>query len=797
MSVWRFRLLGRMEIIVGGRPVASPPYRTQPLMAALLLHPGPQRRESLLGLLFPDLPEATGRRRLSDHLYLLRRHLAGLPVTSTSGEIHLPIAERWLDVEDFRELAVSEALPDWQRALNLYRDDLLPTCFDDWVLLARERLRLSYVQLLERTCRRLLEQGQPKLALPLAQHLLEEEPFDEGSVRLLMQTYTALGQRGAALRAYEDYAVLVRRELDAEPEAATQALAQAVRATGPALSPALPAPARLADASPQGLVRAAQTALHRGDWTTLERALELMRRHSAADQLSIDLLEVDMAMLAGEYERATALLGEPSNEKPSPAVLARGAALHLAHRQHAEARDVASQALLLAHEQKDDAAALEALLVLAPAQSWLGEPAQVDVTLSRAFRLATSLDSPSSLARAHIASGRILFRQGSYADASASFYEAQSVAHAHGLRPHLATALLGIANARSHMGRLTEALPLIQQALSIRRDLGLRRKEALTLQLLAATYDSLGRHFEAAQANENAHRIYQELGDAMGVACSQYHLAASLSYQDDSLAPQAAELAGEALDVFRGHGWHGWAASALGAQGYALWVAGEHAAALDALQEAYALHEQLNEVGFLPELQAYQGLAHLGLGQHAEALACTRRALMALAQGMIDSEIISEVYYAHAAVLAAQGREEEAHDYFVRSYENLLTYAAQLQDDEARRAFFQRDPTIRRLMAEVYARGIAPDPDQGVVTRRVPTRAGRRTVPARWTLDAGPPDEALRWARGAIALRRARLARILRESEAQGVSPTVCQLADLLGVSTRTIKRDLAALRQE
>jgi hypothetical protein len=66
----------------------------------------------------------------------------------------------------------------------------------------------------------------------------------------------------------------------------------------------------------------------------------------------------------------------------------------------------------------------------------------------------------------------------------------------------------------------------------------------------------------------------------------------------------------------------------------------------------------------------------------------------------------------------------------------------------------------------------------------------------RWTVDAGPADAALKHAQGAIALRRARLARLRREAEAQGAHPTIAQLADALNVSARTIKRDLAALRE-
>ncbi|MEA3396962.1 MAG: HTH domain-containing protein, partial [Chloroflexota bacterium] len=351
---------------------------------------------------------------------------------------------------------------------------------------------------------------------------------------------------------------------------------------------------------------------------------------------------------------------------------------------------------------------------------------------------------------------------------------------------------------RSDLGVFLEPLNTLRRALSIWRDLGLQRKEARTLQSLASIYDLLGRGAEAQRALERARQIYERLGDRLGVACSQYHLAAGIPYHDETQVGKAIELAHEALAFFRAHEQPGWEAATLTARGYALWLDGQHAAALDAFRQAHDLYQRLGEMKFLPELQAYQGLAHLGLGNLAEALDCTRRALLALAQGPLESDIVSEIYYAHAVVLSAHGQGNRAREYFARAYHNLLEYATQLEDEPARRAFFNRDPITRRLMEEVYAHDIASRPDSGIVTRWLPSRAGpdQRPVPVKWTLDAGPPDASLKRSQGAIALRRGRLARLLRESHTQGARPTIQQLADDLDVSPRTIKRDLAALRK-
>jgi DNA-binding SARP family transcriptional activator len=74
--------------------IPSPPYRTYSLLAALLLRPRPQRRDLLIGLLFPDIPEQAGRRRLSDRLWLLRRSLPELPLETNVQEVYLPSKAR-------------------------------------------------------------------------------------------------------------------------------------------------------------------------------------------------------------------------------------------------------------------------------------------------------------------------------------------------------------------------------------------------------------------------------------------------------------------------------------------------------------------------------------------------------------------------------------------------------------------------------------------------------------------------------------------------------------------------------
>src|SRR5687768_8659050 len=95
---WRFYLLSELQVEFQGRAVPPAPYRTHSLLAALLLRPHPLSRERLIGMLFPDLSERAGRKRLSDLLWLLRAAFPELPLIATPTEVVLPADTRWLDV---------------------------------------------------------------------------------------------------------------------------------------------------------------------------------------------------------------------------------------------------------------------------------------------------------------------------------------------------------------------------------------------------------------------------------------------------------------------------------------------------------------------------------------------------------------------------------------------------------------------------------------------------------------------------------------------------------------------------
>ena len=792
---YAFCLLGELVITQAGQPVDSPPYRTHSLLAALLLHPGPQRRAFLIGLLYPDLPERSGRKRLSDLVYLLRRSLPDLLLETSAQEVGLPVEGRWLDVEAFAEAVAHERLEDWLAALALYRGDLLASVYDDWLLVEREAIYLRYVHLLHRTCRVLLDARRYDRLIPLAERLVRAEPYDESGLRILMRAYRAVGRRGAALAAYERFLARAADELGVEPDPRTQALANEIRDAGLLAQPGngheLPA---TEDAG--ALYAAARGALARGDLSVADECLRRLRLLNGDAADVICLIEIDRALFYEDLGAAERLLA--TCDRTDAPLLVRAARLALARRQSERARELAQQALGALHGTEDGSEAqVDALLVLAQVQQRLGQGIRAARSLEQALALARSCASASCTVRALVLRGYTAIRQGRYDQALVTLQEARGLAQEHGLRPGLGEALRGIGVVCSYQGALLEALAVQQQELEVWRDLDLMNRASGTMHNLAYTQAQLGRTADSIRTLEQARPLCERSGDAVRLALNQYNLAETMLYHDDALAGESQALITQALDTFVGCERPGWEAAASSTLGQALWLQGQCDAALAAFARAYDGYEALDELAFLPELLSWQALSTLGVGEVEQALALCRRAQLLAAQGAVSGEASYEVGYACGMALAANDQPAQACEQFVRAYQILLEQAAQLSEEGARQAFFHHSPVARRLMQEVYARGIASPPNEGRVDARLPSARGSHPVRVHWTVDAGPADAALKQARGAIALRRARLARLLDEAASQGAQPTLDQLCAVLGVSRRTVQRDLAALRRE
>ncbi|MGH7518672.1 MAG: ATP-binding protein [Gemmatimonadales bacterium] len=225
------RLLGVVEIILDGRRLrAFNSLRLQRFLALIALRRDLQHRSRLAFELWPDSDERQARTNLRKLLHEFRH---SLPDTGQFVQIDnetvrwIPTGPSEVDVLRFRDAI---AAGDLELAARLYSGDLLPACYDDWVLDERAKLRAEACGALMRLIEEAAGRDDHKATISYAQRISDLEPTDEAAVRLQMEAHLALGDRAAALRCYHRYAEVLQRELEVAPGEAVRAMYQQLRA---------------------------------------------------------------------------------------------------------------------------------------------------------------------------------------------------------------------------------------------------------------------------------------------------------------------------------------------------------------------------------------------------------------------------------------------------------------------------------------------------------------------------------------------------------------------------------------
>jgi DNA-binding SARP family transcriptional activator/predicted ATPase len=230
MPALQIQFLGDFRLLYDDQPVPMAQHvRLQSLLAYLVLHRDtPQARQRLAFLFWPDASEAQARANLRRTLHELRRLLPFLPPflqiedqflqwrVSPDASIDLIRFTTYVaQAEQATQPELAQAA--LEQACAVYAGDLLPGCYDDWLLPERERLRLQYRQVLEQRIDFLEQQRDFASALAYAHRLLQCDVLHESSYRLLMRLHVLNGDRAAALRIYHTCATVLQQELGVEP----------------------------------------------------------------------------------------------------------------------------------------------------------------------------------------------------------------------------------------------------------------------------------------------------------------------------------------------------------------------------------------------------------------------------------------------------------------------------------------------------------------------------------------------------------------------------------------------------
>lgn len=214
----------------------------------------PHRRELLIGLLFPDMPDETARTNLRQTLTRLRRAIgddradpAFLLISRESTQFN-QASSHTLDISQFqaglvgcsqhsssRDPACADCMALAATAVSLYAGPFLDgfyledsAAFDEWLLAYRQQFQEEALVALDELTRFHERRGEYEQAVAFARQQLTIEPWREPAQQQLMRGLALLGQRSAALAAYQAFCQTLWDELGVEPLPETAALAEQI-----------------------------------------------------------------------------------------------------------------------------------------------------------------------------------------------------------------------------------------------------------------------------------------------------------------------------------------------------------------------------------------------------------------------------------------------------------------------------------------------------------------------------------------------------------------------------------------
>jgi non-specific serine/threonine protein kinase len=240
----RILALGPARVEKDGVALDSPDWiqKSRELLYYLLSHPEGRTKEQIGLSLWPEASTAQLRSSFHDTVYRLRRALGGKEWISFQKRRYAfgRSLDYSYDVEAFEE-NLSEgrrlqtqspdlAIQHLQRAADLYGGDFLEDIAQsEWAFTRQDELRRAYGESLLLLGGLLLAQERHAEASEAYRRAISHDRFLEEAHRGLMRSQAALGERGRALRHYEELVVLLEEQLGATPAPETVALYESLR----------------------------------------------------------------------------------------------------------------------------------------------------------------------------------------------------------------------------------------------------------------------------------------------------------------------------------------------------------------------------------------------------------------------------------------------------------------------------------------------------------------------------------------------------------------------------------------
>ena len=455
-----------------------------------------------------------------------------------------------------------------------------------------------------------------------------------------------------------------------------------------------------------------------------------------------------------------------------------------------QAQDQARQGVSLAQAVGDKALEAGLLLTLGHLAIETGDYPGAQLHGQQAEAIYSELGQLRGLAEALNLQGTVAQSQGRFQDRLAFHQRAADLFRLAGDLHGEVRTLADLGGAHMQLGHTAEATEVHERALALCRELGDRAGEGRNLSNLGGIAMRIGQLEKSRDYYEQALAISRALGHRVRVGVDLNNLASayfSLGHFDEAL-----ECLDECLAIAHETGFGRLEGFAQYCRGRAFLRLEQLALARSALEASLAVRRELGETftamvtaGDLAYICALQEDYAAGEAVLEEALA----GLHALGED-VPPDIQLAIYMAGYHVRLGQGRQEEAIRYLLQAKAAQDAQLAGLSPEEQESAV--QEMFNNQLLQAAWERHTQR---QAITLARQDAPLGRalnpeETVTVTWTVvapgDLLIPNKSER--------RRAVLARLLQEAAAQGGAPTDAELAQVLGVSRRTILRDMQAL---
>jgi DNA-binding SARP family transcriptional activator len=242
-------LLGSFRFTVNDKAVQNWPTGKGRAVFKYLLahHEQPIPRDVLMDVFWPQAGPEAARNSLNVALHGLRQALKtvtdDMPVIlfdegayCINPEFHI-----WVDVDEFDRYVqagrsseakedLAHAITEYDAAIVLYQGDFLSgDLYEEWPVLTRERLRVTYLEVLDRLSQLYFDQKQYTECVTLCKRTLAYDACREDVHGLLMRCYSRQNQHHLALRQYQACVGALRTELEVDPAPETKQLYERIR----------------------------------------------------------------------------------------------------------------------------------------------------------------------------------------------------------------------------------------------------------------------------------------------------------------------------------------------------------------------------------------------------------------------------------------------------------------------------------------------------------------------------------------------------------------------------------------